>query len=684
MTGSRPADILRQLDESGPPDAELLARFAGQRDQGAFAELVRRHGSLVWAACRRVAGHAQDAEDAFQAVFLILSREAQAIREPGLLGNWLYGVAVRVALKARRAATRRRVREVQVTTMPEPPDTRRPMPPGSPEFVPVLDEELAALPAWYRDAIVLCDLRGVSREEAARLLGIPEGTLSSRLANGRKKLAARLAKRGVVLSATAIPGVLASGARAAVPAELLARTCGVANGAVPAAVSRLASGDYPMTTKLIFGVLGAAAMVAGAVYASRDADPPQQAEPPKPVATAKAEPAPQQKPDPDAKPGDAVAFTTSPRLQRATDLRVTSVSDVSWSPDGKSLIVTGMSSLPDWKGRRVAVILTDVADERKSNRFEYPLAKSGSLARFTPDGKRIVTDVREYQLVSGRHELDFLEIDPKWAGGIGPVARVQLDATETHGYAFAPDGKTFRTVATERDATAGPTKLDVSEVDATTGKTLKSLLKVDYAPHVLSPDGKRLATLEKSGKVTVYDVDRGAQLATGKLPDPPAIAAVMGKGGLPVGPGGERESPAMAVFLSFSPDGRRLVVSRAIGQTVVLNADTGEALPALERTDAVRTVPGANAFTGDGRLLVLSGSRFSSRKGPGVPPWDALTQSGNFVAVWDTKTGKLLKSWDRSAKVAFNPVRPLLAILERNDDETRLGLRDFAAEVGKK
>ena len=137
----------------------------------------------------------------------------------------------------------------------------------------------------------------------------------------------------------------------------------------------------------------------------------------------------------------------------------------------------------------------------------------------------------------------------------------------------------------------------------------------------------------------------------------------------------------------FSPDGRRLVVARTVGQTVVLNADSGEALPELEGTKTVETFPAPYAFTGDGRLLVLSGTQYALRRGGSPKAFgsrEVLFQSGSFLTVWDTRTGKVLKSWDRSAKAAFNPVRPLLAILERNDEQTRLGLWDFAAEVGKK
>src|SRR5262245_6987273 len=126
MTTHRIAGALRQLSSTSASavadaaDADLLARFAGSRDQLAFGELVRRHGPLVFGVCRRTLGHQQDAEDAFQATFLILAAKAGSLTGPGLLGNWLYGVAYRVASKARRAAARRRGREVQVATLPDP------------------------------------------------------------------------------------------------------------------------------------------------------------------------------------------------------------------------------------------------------------------------------------------------------------------------------------------------------------------------------------------------------------------------------------------------------------------------------------------------------------------------------------------------------------------------------------
>src|SRR5687768_972963 len=156
MNAARPATILRQLERSdGAPstDADLLARFVATKDADAFTELVRRHGPCVLGVCRRVTGQAQDAEDAFQATFLVLAKKAARLRTPELLGNYLYGIAFRVAMRAKRSAARRRAREVPVPALPDPPAPSAP--PAMPELLPILDEELAALPAYYREAIVL-------------------------------------------------------------------------------------------------------------------------------------------------------------------------------------------------------------------------------------------------------------------------------------------------------------------------------------------------------------------------------------------------------------------------------------------------------------------------------------------------------------------------------------------------
>ncbi|MDY3563259.1 sigma-70 family RNA polymerase sigma factor [Gemmata sp. JC673] len=198
-------------------DAELLDRFVTARDESAFAALVHRHGPMVLGTCRRVLRHRQDAEDAFQATFLVLARRAGVITPRSLVGNWLYGVACRTASAARRMSSARQTREAraaaQRTEEVTHDDARL-----APELRDALDRELAALPAVYRAAVVACDLEGLSRRDAAGQLGWTEGTLSSRLARGRSLLARRLSRYGLVVP---VAGLVAP---ATVAAELVAPT----------------------------------------------------------------------------------------------------------------------------------------------------------------------------------------------------------------------------------------------------------------------------------------------------------------------------------------------------------------------------------------------------------------------------------------------------------------------------
>ncbi len=205
---------------SGLTDGQLLARFVDTRDEAAFTALVRRHGPMVWQLCQRVLGHAQDAEDAFQATFLVLARKAAAVVRRESVGSWLYAVAYRTALEARTAGARRRAREKQVENMPHPV-----VPPAEPaDWRPWLDQELSRLPEHYRAVVVACDLEGLSRKEAARQLKLAEGTVSSRLTRGRCLLAQRLARHGLAIAGGALATALAEGAAAQPPALLLAAT----------------------------------------------------------------------------------------------------------------------------------------------------------------------------------------------------------------------------------------------------------------------------------------------------------------------------------------------------------------------------------------------------------------------------------------------------------------------------
>jgi RNA polymerase sigma factor (sigma-70 family) len=231
-------------------DGTLLTAFLSGQDDASFEMLVRRHAAMVWGVCLRVIGHRHDAEDAFQATFLVLARKAASVRPREAVGNWLYGVAYRTARRAKAVAARRAAREKQVNTMPQPttaPADRL----DSSFYEPLLDEELSRLPDKYRLPLILCELEGQSRKDVARQLNLPEGTLSSRLAVARKLLGKRLMQRGVTLSA--LLSVLSGQALASVPAALVSSTGKAATAVV--AGRALTTAVSPHVVDLTEGVL---------------------------------------------------------------------------------------------------------------------------------------------------------------------------------------------------------------------------------------------------------------------------------------------------------------------------------------------------------------------------------------------------------------------------------------------
>ncbi|MFO0851020.1 MAG: sigma-70 family RNA polymerase sigma factor [Gemmataceae bacterium] len=269
-----------------PTDGQLVARFVQARDGAAFAALVDRHGPAVFGVLRRAVGDHHLAEDAFQAVFLVLARRAAVIDPPDAVGGWLFGVAHRTALEARALARRRAARERVVAELPEPP-VCDPDPAG--DVRAVIDAELAALPPKYRDVLVACDRDGRPRAEVAAAFGLVAGTLSSRLAEARKRLADRLRRRGV----TAAVGLTAA---VTVPPEAVAAAVSAATqpGAVPASVAALASrvtrAMSPFKFKLVATLLLTTAAVCGVGAIGRHllrADDP----PPKAAAKPSAKPA---------------------------------------------------------------------------------------------------------------------------------------------------------------------------------------------------------------------------------------------------------------------------------------------------------------------------------------------------------------------------------------------------------
>jgi RNA polymerase sigma factor (sigma-70 family) len=290
MATARTSEIIHDLrrvallgDSMNMTDGQLLECFITRRDEAAFEALLRRHGPMVLNLCRRMIGNWQDAEDAFQAAFLVLARKAAVVVPRESVGNWLYGVAYRTARRAKAASARHYAREKQVKDMPHPAIEQVP---GAGDAELVLDEELNRLPAKYRLPVVLCELEGRTRKEVTRQLKLPEGTLSSRLATARRMLARRLTRRGVALSSGAMAVTLSRGtAGACLPKTLIFNTmqavsalttAGTLAGVVSAPVAALAEGVLKsmMLTKLkttaaIFLLLACGGIGAGLLAQSR-------------------------------------------------------------------------------------------------------------------------------------------------------------------------------------------------------------------------------------------------------------------------------------------------------------------------------------------------------------------------------------------------------------------------------
>ena len=273
-------------------DAELLTRFIDYRDEAAFAALVHRHGPMVLGVCRRLLPNEADAEDVFQATFLVLALKATSVTPREMVAGWLHGVARQVALRARRSNARRAARERQVDTLPEPESV--PRDDHWDDLLPVLDRETSRLPDRYRTVLVLCDLEGVTRQEAGRQLGLPEGTINSRLSRARAMLTNRLTRCGVVLPSGALVAVLAQEASACVPALVVASTIRVAalvaeagtatTGGVAAGVANLTEGvaramfvtklKAVVAVVLLLGFIAAGATALSGHSASARGDPP--------------------------------------------------------------------------------------------------------------------------------------------------------------------------------------------------------------------------------------------------------------------------------------------------------------------------------------------------------------------------------------------------------------------------
>lgn len=405
MSHALSALMTRTARAVAPPtgtDGQLLGRFALTRDEAAFAELVRRLGPLVLGACRRIAPDAHTADDSFQATFLVLARRAADVQPAEAVRGWLHGVAVRCAKEARAVNARRRAREVPVPAVPDRPTEPAERPDA--DALRALDEEVAQLPEHLRAAVVLCELDGLSRKEAAGRLGLPEGTLSSRLAKARKLLADRLRQRGLVLPV----GGLTVLVHAAVSPRLLARTSALAStgAAVPPAVAGLTSGVFRTMFLQRLTVAGLAAVLLAACALAATSGAPNHADPPKPPAST---PAPEKKapaPKPPG-PGTLVVGRTgaywvlTPEGKKLPEHplpeKVLSNGHPALSPDGKTVALVFYEERPPERARdpefpwQFKIAVRPIGETNKEKAWDLlDVSAHGLAVHWTADGKKLV------------------------------------------------------------------------------------------------------------------------------------------------------------------------------------------------------------------------------------------------------------------------------------------------------
>jgi RNA polymerase sigma factor (sigma-70 family) len=699
---------LRRLATPAAPatDASLLEYFVRSRDEDAFAALVRRHGPLVYNVCRRLLADSATADDCFQATFLVLARRAASIQSPETLAGWLYGVARRIARKARARRP--------VSPLPDE-HLLRPARDGDPlaaltarEVLDILDEEVHRLPSVYHLPLVYCCLEGLSQEEAAHRLGWTPGSVRGRLERGRKLLRIRLAKRGLTLSAALAAVAVARGA-AGVSAALLAATVRVAlTGTTSVGVTALADEAPHASVAGKAHIVLAMALVLGIVTWSAGAFLPSgepKHAPERPVPQTERAPV---RPDKDLHgeplPAGAVARLGTTRWC----LDAYGAHCMVVTPDGKRLLsanqVTGVAEWDMSTGR----LLRQLPDKAEPRRACFPAAavalstdgRSAALGKV--DGSICLLDLETGTVTKqcrgheGPVEAAVLSADGRvlvtrsvdetlrvWDTVSGkqvrqaPIPRHRPDQIRPVELALSPDGKTLAWVG-------GIDERLIHVCDTASGKELHRLAKGNGPRRriAFSPDSRLLVSTSDEGPGQIWDVQSGKLIrelrhwrkhelsVAAFTPDSKSLALTIGGEALrllDVATGKERwqvprrsSSTVLDVF-AFSPDGMSLVVSAFPLGPAVQHYDmaTGKRLPApiepapdfqaLTFSPDERTVYSLGA---DGELRswqTATGKQetqipLGTSKGLFAPDGQVLVAEKNRAAfLYETATGKELR-----------------------------------------
>jgi RNA polymerase sigma factor (sigma-70 family) len=599
-------------------DGELLQRFAAQSEEDAFAALVRRHGPMVLRVCQRVLHDAHDAEDAFQATFLVLSRKAASLRRADSVGCFLHGVAYRLALKARTQRARQRLHESRAAVEKHASDPLAEL--SVREGQAILDEELAHLPEKYRAPLVLCCLEGRTRDEAARQLGWSAKLVKSRLEQGRTRLHQRLTRRGLTLPAALGATLLADeAASAALPAALVRVAVQAARAwpgnDISAPVALLAEGALRSTgavkAKVVVGLLLLTSVLAAGVGVV--ALPPVADAPGSPSRKA-AEPAKAEEKRPprtdrygDPLPPGAIARIGTVRFRESD-----AIFALAYSPDGKTLFTASRDdSLGVWETARGRERFRFQGQTRSEFDWHH------NEVAVTPDGKTAAA-----WLAGGLYSWDVSK--PK-------VVRALSDAAagfdSRHGLAFSLQG---RLLAAGWSCKEDATRL-WAKGTATDPLVLKNHKSVPNSLN-FSSDGKTLASACSDGTARLWDVAAGKELHT--------LRGVKGQLGQKVG-----GSSAAASSLAFSPDSTTLAVGGSYGSIELWDKTSGRELARIV-SSSNRNLVQALAFSPDGKTLAAGYENGTVRF------WEAIT--GKMRREWVTHTGSLLS-------LAFSPDNRLLA-----------------------
>jgi RNA polymerase sigma factor (sigma-70 family) len=615
MPANQAAALLRHLcrvlgaRQDACTDGALLDRFARQGDEAAFAALMQRHGALVWSVSRRVTRHEQDAEDVYQATFLLLARKARAIRRRNSVGSFLYGVAYRLALRARGNAARRRQHEARAPGRAAADDdvTVR-------ELHEVLAAELARLPERYRAPLLLCYFDGLTQEEAAQRLGWSKRSMKYRLERGRDRLRRRLTRRGVELSLVLASSMLAGGVtRAAAPAALTEAT---RRAAVP--FLRRAAGGTASAGALAEGGLGGMGLGKVAV---------------------------------------AVAVLLTVMLAGTAGLLLRRAgSDPAAAPappgqaDDEGVVDRYGDPLPPGAVSRLGTM-----------RFRFQAVGSA----FLPDGKAVVSAVQGaiqfWDPRTGRLLREFT------------TGHFTAGATGIGGFALSRDGKRLAVSGTVQGDGKPGWRSAAAVFDLTTGKAIRIIERLPLEgvnALTMSPDGKLLFTLDRNGKLRVEEVETGAELLRQQFPGDVLACLTISPDGstlaLGSGPNTQRifawrwqaaeEPRAMASGryrghdLAFSPDGKLLAECGDLEPDVrLLDVASGRLLRRLELPDHEPYRHSDVTFSPDGKLVAADGA----------------TNDRFAVNLWDAATGRFVQRLDVGGALAYSPDGTLLLVGSR-------------------